>query len=271
VVDVLVAVLIGTATEVEALIDAHGHPGLLATAAPSGIVLGGLLLLRRKRPLLAMTLVSVAAVLSTVVQVQVAPAGVRWPSQVVPIFAIAVLSYSLGAFGSRRDLLLGFPQPLGMVAIIDRLQPSGQPIVGALAFFAIFVAGAPALGGRLIRGRQRLLEALAEQRRQLDLQRAIQTRTALAMERLDLAERLNPNLAAGLDAVMIETNSDATQAAAAIETRARTLLAATRQVVVWLAAAPEVPATTGEYSERAERHQRLQAAPARSRPRPQPS
>jgi signal transduction histidine kinase len=244
VVDALVAGVVGVAGEVEAMVDAHGQPGLLAQAAPAGFVLGGLLLFRRKRPLLAMTLLAAVAITSTTVQTLVLPAGLRSPNQVVPIFAILVLSYSLGAFGSRRDLLLGLPQPLVVVVVIDLLQPSGNPIPGALAFFAVFIVGAPALGGRLIRGRQRLLEALAEQRRQLDIQRALQTHAALATERLQLTERLHEDLVNGLDLLMTDISiaeraGEDLQAGpvAAIETRARTLLAQTRHVVVSLAAA----------------------------------
>jgi len=242
VVDALVAGLVGVAAEVEAMVEAHGQPGLLAQAAPSGFVLGGLMLFRRKRPLLAMTLFTVVAIVSTTVQTLVLPAGARSPNQVVPIFAILVLSYSLGAFGSRRDLFLGLPQPLIVVVVNDLLQPTGNPIPGAVAFFAVFLVGAPALGGRLIRGRQRLLEALAEQRRQLDIQRAQQTRTALATERLRLAGRLHEDLVAGLDSLLTEIGVAEREgetlgagSVAAIETQARTLLAQTRNVVVSLA------------------------------------
>lgn len=244
-VDALVAGVVGVAAEIEAMVEAHGQPGLMAQAVPAGFVLGGLLLFRRKRPLLAMTLFTTVAILSTTVQTLVLPARERSPNQVVPIFAILVLSYSLGVFGSRLDLLLGLPQPLVVVVVNDLLQPSGNPIPGALAFFAVFIIGAPALGGRLIRGRQRLLEALAEQRRQLDIQRALQTRTALTTERLQVAERLHEDLVNGLDSLLADIDIAEragedlqTGSVAAIETRARTLLAETRHVVVSLAAAP---------------------------------
>ena len=65
----------GWPREVEALVEAHGQPGLMAQAAPAGFVLGGLLLFRRKRPLLAMTLFTVVAIVSTTVQTLVLPAG----------------------------------------------------------------------------------------------------------------------------------------------------------------------------------------------------
>jgi signal transduction histidine kinase len=162
---------------------------------------------------------------------------------VVPIFAIMVMSYSLGAFGSRRDLLLGLPQPLVVVVIIDRLQPAGQSIPGAVAYFAVAVVGAAALGGRLIYGRQKLLKTLAGQRRQLDVQQAMQTRTALAAARLQLAGQLHEDLVTGMESLMTEAGAAEQQGAsrqpaavAAIEIRARVLLAETRKVVVSLAA-----------------------------------
>jgi signal transduction histidine kinase len=255
VVDVLVALVVGVAGEVEALIDAHGQPLLLAQACLTGPLLGGLLLVRRRRPLLTMSSFTVVAVVGSVVQALVVPAAERPGNQVVPLFFIFVASYSLGAFGSRRDLLLGLPQPLVVVVIIDRLQPTGQSVPGAVAFFAVFLVGAAALGGRFIYGRQRLLEALAEQRRQLDIQQALETRTALATERLQLAGRLHEDLVAGMDCLQTEAGAAENLGAgrqsavvAAIETRARALLAETRKVVVSLAAtdaapAPATPAT----------------------------
>lgn len=244
VVDVLVALVVGVAGEVEGLIDTHGQPFLLAQGLLSGPLLGGLLLIRRKRPLLTMTLFTAVAMLGTV-QALVLPAAAGSPNQVVPLFFILVASYSLGVFGSRRDLLLGLPQPLVTAVVIDRLQPVGQSIPGAVAFFAVFLVGTPALGGRLIRGRQRQLEVLAGQRRQLDVQRAMQTRTALATERLQLAGRLDENLVAGMDRLQAEVGAAEREgqptAVAAIEARARGLLAETREVVVSLAAADSAP------------------------------
>ena len=243
VVDVLVAVVFAVAGEVEAVIDAHGQPYLLATACLTGPVMGALLLVRRKRPLLTMSLFAAVATAGSVVQALVIPAVTGSANQVVPPFFILVASYSLGAFGSRRDLLLGLPQPLVVVVILNRLQPSGQSVAGTVAFFAVFLVGAAALGGRLIYGRQELLGSLAEQRRQLDTQHAMRTRTALATERLQLAGRLDEELMTGLDSLMSEVGAAEHEGAGgraaavtAIEIRARALLAETRQVVVSLAA-----------------------------------
>jgi len=247
--DVLVAAVIGVAGEVEGLVDAHGQPFLLAQGGLTGPVLAGLLLIRRKRPLLTMTVFMAVAVLGSVGQALVVPAAAGSPNQVVPLFFILVASYSLGAFGSRRDLLLGLPQPLAVVVVIDRLQPAGQSIPGAVAFFAVFLVGLPALGGRLVRGRQRQLEVLAGQRRQLDVQRAMRTRTALAAERLQLAGRLHENLVAGMDRLQAEVGAAEREgqpaAVAAIEARARALLTETRTVVVSLAGSSSVPGAAG--------------------------
>jgi len=254
-VDVLVAVVVGVAGTVEGLIDAHGQPFLLAQACLTGPVLGGLLLVRRRRPLLAMSVFTAAAIAGTVVQALAGLSAAGSPDQVVPLFFILVASYSLGAFGSRRDLLLGLPQPLVVVVVIDRLEPTGHPVLGAVAFFAVFLVGTAALGGRLVRRRQRQLEVLAGQRRQLEVQRAMQTRTALATERLQLAGQLDENLAAGMDRLQAEAGAAEREgqpaAVAAIETRARGLLAETRKVVVSLAAADSAPGAAGPAADAA--------------------
>jgi signal transduction histidine kinase len=266
VVDVLVALAVGVAGEVEGLIDAHGQPFLLAQGCLIGPVLGGLLLVRRKRPLLTMSVFTAVAIVGTVVQALAGLSAAGSPNQVVPLFFIFVASYSLGAFGSRRDLLLGLPQPLVVVVVIDRLQPTSHPVLGAVAFFAVFLVGTAALAGRLVRGRQRQLEVLAGQRRQLEVQRAMQTRTALATERLQLAGRLEENLVAGMDRLHSEVGAAEREgqpaAVAAIETRARGLLAETRKVVVSLAAADSAPGAAGPGADLAGAGQ-----PARAMPR----
>jgi signal transduction histidine kinase len=256
VVDVLVAVVVGVAGAVEGFIDAHGQRFLLVQACLIGPLLAGLLLVRRTRPLLTMSVFTAVAVLGTVVQALARLSAAGSPDQVVPLFFILVASYSLGAFGSRRDLLLGLPQPLAVVVVIDRLEPVGQPVLGAVAFFAVFLVGVPALGGRLVRGRQRQLEVLAGQRRQLEVQRAMQTRTALAAERLQLARRLNQDLAAGMDRLQAEVGAAEREgqpaAVAAIETRARGLLAETRKVVVSLATADSAPGAAASEADLAD-------------------
>ncbi len=248
-VDVLVAMVVGVAGTVEGLIDAHGQPFLLAQGCLTGPVLGGLLLVRRKRPLLTMSVFTAVASVGTVVQALTHLSVAGSPNQVVPLFFILVASYSLGAFGSRLDLLLGLPQPLAVVVVIDLLQPTDQSILGAVAFFAVFLVGMAALGGRLVRGRQRQLEVLAGQRRQLEIQRVMQTQTALATERLRLAWRLDENLVAGMDRLKAEVGTAQREgqpaAVAAIETRARGLLAETRKVVVSLADADSGPGAAG--------------------------
>ncbi len=87
-----------------------------------------------------------------------------------------------------------------------------------------------------------MVATLREQRQQLDAERAILTRGALALERLQLAERLHEDLVAGMDSLIVDVDAaerargdEQAAAVAAIETAARALLAKTRQVVVSLA------------------------------------
>ena len=92
VVDVLVAAVVGVAGGVEALIDAGGQPYLLAQASATGVVMVVLLLARRRRPLLGMTLFTAGAVVSSVVQARIAPGEAGPPNQVVPLFFLMVMS-----------------------------------------------------------------------------------------------------------------------------------------------------------------------------------
>ncbi len=131
------------AGEIEALVQAGGQPGLLLVASLAGPVLAVPLYFRRTRPLLAMTLLVGGGILGTVLQELVAPAGWVSPNAFTPIFAILVASYSLGAFGTRRDLRLGLPQPLILIVAIDLIAPGSNTLVGAVAFFAIFLVARP--------------------------------------------------------------------------------------------------------------------------------
>jgi signal transduction histidine kinase len=83
----------------------------------------------------------------------------------------------------------------------------------------------------------------------------MQTRTALAMERLHVAERLQADLVAGMDVLLSETGAvaradaaSAPAAVAAIETKARALLADTRKAVVSLASADPGPGAASRVS-----------------------
>jgi signal transduction histidine kinase len=163
----------------------------------------------------------------------------------VPIFAALLATYSLGAHGNRRAVMLGAPQPILLILVVDLTQPKGEPLTSALPFFAFFVVGAPLLAGRLVRSRTALVTRLREQRDQLEASRTAQLDAALAEERARLASEFHATLIAGMEnlAGRIDTALPDRQAMiSGLEEAARDLLARTRHAVVSLASAtPALP------------------------------
>ncbi|HEX9030206.1 MAG TPA: histidine kinase [Streptosporangiaceae bacterium] len=258
--DVLLAMCFAVAADAEAVVKAGGEPVMLVLAALSGPAVGGPLAIRRARPVLAMTLMTGLAAAASVLQVLIAP-GAASQDLVVPILALMVASYSLGAHATAMGLTVGAIEPLLLVVVVDTVPPGSRSVPGALLFFAVFIVAAPVLAGRLVRARHRMIGRLEEQRRQIEAEHAIQTRATLALERLQLAGRLQDTLVAGLNSVIdlvavARTPGERRQsdAVADIETTSRALLARTREVVVSLTSfhpddnrmPPDPPAAIGK-------------------------
>jgi len=193
-----------------------------------------LLAWRRTRPLLVITVFCTAAVVASIVQGWLIP---RQPSDVfVPIFALLIAIYSVGAHGSRRDVLFAAPQPLVVMLVADATQPHSDSLASAIAFFSIFIIAVPIAAGRLVRGRTRLIAQLQQQARELHEQRAAYVHAALARERLRVTDDLHRNLAVGMQDLLHAVNDNAD--IGAVEAHARQLLAETRETVVTLADSP---------------------------------
>ena len=242
--DGVIALGFVAAAGIETVIRHPGNSVLIAMNAPGSILLGSLAL-RRTRPLLAVAILTAGAAVGTLLEVWLAPPQPGTADAVVPVFALLLLTYSLGAYGTARELAIGAVLPLVLVVGIDLSEPSGYPLLGALPFFAVFVVGAPALVGRLVRVRTTLLRQLKEQEHHLHEERAANTGAALALERLHLSERLHGSLEVGMASLVARSamvrEADASQqlqAIAAIESGARALLSDTRKVVVSLASQP---------------------------------
>jgi signal transduction histidine kinase len=261
--DVLIAGAFVVAAATEAVVRYRDQPALVAIEAP-GSLLYGCVALRRRRPLLAISILTAGAALGTLAKAVLGP---PWPSSAgpaIPIFAILLLTYSLGAYGTARELAIGSVLPLLVVLAIDVSGPTSNTIPGALLFFAIFIVGVPAFAGRLIRVRRSMVGRLREQERGLEDGRAAQAGAALALERVQLADRLDGTLVAGIGvlatrarAALDDAGGAQPQAIAEIESGARALLAETRKVVVSLASMPAVagdeqaaPATADARSSR---------------------
>jgi signal transduction histidine kinase len=145
----------------------------------------------------------------------------------------------LGAHGSGRRLVLGPVMPLLAVATVDAGE-SGWARINGILFVSLFVGLLPTVVGRLVGVRRGRLAKLHDQRaRIIQAQREQQEAMVLA-ERLSTAERLQPTLVEGLQA--IARRAEEGEEAAAIESSARTLLARTREEVVALTAPVEIGA-----------------------------
>jgi signal transduction histidine kinase len=220
----------------------RGEAASWALAADTaGAVTFALLVLRRVRPLLMVTALCLLALLGTTGQALFAPSGAR--DSAVGVVALLVASYSLGAYASRRQLLLGAPQPLLLIVCIDLIEPGTESLASAVPFAALFVVLVPVLAGRLLRARARLVDRLDAQAAELEAHRDDQVQVALATERVRLAEDLHARLLAGMEDLArqisaVDVDGPAPAEAvdvAAIESAARELLGATRTAVVRLA------------------------------------
>ena len=225
---------------IEPIVRSHNAVYLLTNLTGAPFLL--LLAWRRTRPLLVITVFCTGAILASLVQGWLIP---HQPSDVfVPIFALLIAIYTVGAHGSSRDVLLTAPQPLIVMLVVDATQPHSDSLASAIAFFSVFIIAVPIAAGRLVRGRTRLIAQLRQQARELDEQRTAYVDAALARERLQVTDELHRGLAAGMQDLLDAVNEDPD--VGELETRARQLLAHTREAVVTLAdsPAPVQPAAT---------------------------
>jgi signal transduction histidine kinase len=218
----------------EAVTRYHAMPGPLAFNASGGLWLGSLAV-RRQRPLVPVCVIAVAGLLGTIVMALV------WPDAAdgggVWILAMMLASYSLGAHGAGRSVVLGVLLPLVVVVGADWTTMSGWERVSGVLFVTVFIGLLPTAVGRLLKARHQRLRTLRDQRGRILLQQRAQQESAVLAERLWTTERLQPLLVEGLQdlATRAETGGDPGE----IEASARTLLTRTRQEVVALTAPVE--------------------------------
>jgi signal transduction histidine kinase len=235
------------ASAAEGLVRYHDQPVQLAINLP-GASVWAVLYLRRTRPLLMLAVVAVSGTLGSLFQAWLVPDALT--NSDVAIVALLVATYSLGAHGSRRQLVLGAPLPVLLILAVDLLQPSDQPLASAVPFAVFFVVIAPVVGGRLVRARAALVARLRAQAAELATHRREHFAAELARDRLAISERFHAELVRGVRdlgrLVQRVRAEDLTQAAEVrdeagvgeIELAARALLARTRQVVVSLTDPP---------------------------------
>jgi signal transduction histidine kinase len=232
--DVLLAAAFAVAAALEAVLRSKGHPAALALGLGGALAMA-VLLVRRRRPLLAMLLFCVSGAGATLVQSKLLDAP---DDAFVPNLTLIVLSFALGAYAGPRDLLLGAPQPVALVVLVDLMEP-GQSVAGAIVFVTVFVVVLPVVAGRLVRSRRNLVRELRDLERIAAREHDDRLRTVRVEESLAVTEMLNRTLEAGLEQLLVADDIGE------VEHQARTLLATTRDTVVGLAREQgDLPLTT---------------------------
>ena len=236
----MVAVGFVLAAAVEAVVRHHDAPGLLAFDVSGALWLGSLAV-RRRHPLVPIFAIACAGVLGTTVT------ALLWPEAAdgsgVWIFAMLLASYSIGAHGAGRAVVLGVLLPLVVVGSADLTARSGWYRISGMLFATVFVGLLPTAVGRLVRARSERLRVLREQHELIVREQRAQQESLVLAERLRTTERLQPRLVEGLQALAAsaETRGDPSE----IEASARHLLTRTREELMVLTAPVEASSLAG--------------------------
>ncbi len=223
-VDALLAVAFVVAATVESVLRDGWDPAQLALGL-GGAVAMLVLLVRRRHPLVMVSLFCISGAVASVVQAWL---GDTSSDAFVPVVALIVMCYALGAHAGTKALALGAPQPILLIALVNLMDPGTEDVASGLVFASAFVVLLPVVAGRLVRSRRRLAAELGHLEAEAAREHAQRVRMARAKESVAVSEMLDRTLDAGLERLL--TTDDI----AAVEEHARGLLAATRDAVVGL-------------------------------------
>lgn len=149
----------------------------------------------RRQPVVPVALITGSAVASVI-------AGATIP-MVVPQIALILATYSLGAYAGDIELGVGLVLPTAMAIAIDLLLPKPPvPILSGIAWYAIFVTGAPVFIGRLVRSRSRLVQRLEQQRAALEAERDAGAGQAVIAERQRMSRQLRDVVIHSVDSLL---------------------------------------------------------------------
>ena len=158
-------------------------PAMVAIALTSaGFLAVGL---RRRRPLLALVLISADQLFSAATLGQGA-----WATLSATL-ALFVVSFALGYRADARRLSLGAGFVLATTAFADSRWPGPHPVFEALPFVVGFLVALPALAGWLLEDRSRLVRDLRASSAELRAERELRARTVVSEERYHLIQQLN--------------------------------------------------------------------------------
>ena len=230
--DLILAALFLLAAETEVLTSQPGPTGWQSMSTVMSMAMLSLTW-RRRWPLLPIAVITTASVVQTAAGTTTAVG--------IPILALFVASFSLGAQAGNRDLAIGAALQLAAIIARQALNPR-YSLATVLPFFALFVVGAPIIAGRVIRSRGELVRELQHRLTALSAEREARVAEALAGERVEVMRELHSIVTSGVDklvAYVAVAESDSGERGRAsvvhIETTARTVLDEMRRLLVSLA------------------------------------
>jgi signal transduction histidine kinase len=233
--DVLVAAALTAAVELELLLEDGVEAGPRAASAVAGLAVLGLVW-RRTHPIAAF------AILLAALAGQQLLDGVLLSGLATPYVAVVVAAFSLGAHARGAGLAAGLALGVAGLTLASRLDPANEySVLDDLVWFAAFMVGAPALAGRLLASRARLLADLRGRTARLERERESAAEAARLEERDRLAGELHDALAhrigeialqaAGAERVAARDPGRALEALEQIEATARAGLSDIREVL----------------------------------------
>jgi signal transduction histidine kinase len=182
------------AAELEVWVPALGSGALSAGHRPAltiaALTAGGALIIRRAAPLVTLALVMSG------VQVQIWLAGTE---SVTGLAAVLVALFTVGLAADRRPALLG----LAVAAWWVLLQ--GEDLADHA--FGLLLVGGPWVAGRLVRGRQVLLDELGRRNAELVIEQRRTAQLAVAEERGRIARDLHDVVAHSLTVMIVQAQA----------------------------------------------------------------
>jgi signal transduction histidine kinase len=230
--DLILAALFVLAAETEVLTSQPGPTGWQSMSTVMSLAMLSLAW-RRRWPVLPVALIAAVSVIEVAAGTTTAVG--------IPILALFVASFSLGAHAGNRELAIGAMLQLAAIIARQLLNPR-YSLATVLPFFALFVVGAPIIAGRAIKSRGELVRELQHQQAALSAEREARVAEALASERVEVMVELHDIVSDGVDklvAYVAVAESDSGERGRAsvvqIETTARTVLDEMRKLLVALA------------------------------------
>ena len=179
---------------VAVLLTAEEREGPLALNLLAGLAIIGVLIERRRHPLLVAALVSAGALGMNL--------ALTSPIDVPALtFALMVASYTVGAHVPGRQAWLGLAMASGTILAICLIETPGD-----ILFPFIFFGVAPWAVGRILKSQTELTRTLAEQEARIRHLREVDEAAAINRERNRIARELHDVLAHNLSVMVIQAS-----------------------------------------------------------------